>query len=317
MHLSRSSATAFFALSAIALSPTVSLASEDSRPEILIMDLQHSEDVKPDIARTLSELVTSEISSRDHVRTLAGSDIRNMLELEGEKQAMGCDIDASCLAEVANAMGARFVVFGRVSTLGGLIVLTLNLVDAERAQALARTTIQAGSLDKLVPELSGAVEKLLKKPLEIWAKEQAERAAKAAVVTAASDAERKAATEAAVSATADAERARTTTDVSKVEVAPAPAEATPVTADEGGGWLSTTLLITGGVGVVAAIAAGAFIAVSGVGFTYLVATDLSQSKDDRSDARVGTYALTGVGLAAATLGLVVGGVLLGTSFLVE
>jgi hypothetical protein len=290
-------------------------ANEDSRPEILIMDLQHSEDVKPDVARTLTELVTSEVSSREGVRTLAGADIRNMLELEGEKQAMGCDIDASCLAEVANAMGARFVVFGRVSTLGGLIVLTMNMLDAERSQALARTTVQASSLDKLVPELPGAVDKLLKKPMEIWDKENAARAAKAAVASSETGSERAAAEEKAALAAADAERARTTTDVSKVEVAPEPAA--EVAADEGGGLAA--FFRYGGLGVVAVgTLAGAFVVVSGVAIAYGAALnpDEPNAKNREVDREV-AYVATAFGVLVATIVTVVGGALLGVSFLVE
>lgn len=41
---------------------------------------------------------------------------------------MGCG-DSSCLAEIAGAMGAEFVVFGDVGKLGETFVINLNLFD--------------------------------------------------------------------------------------------------------------------------------------------------------------------------------------------
>jgi len=293
--------------------------ADDARPEILIMDLQHSEDVKPDVARTLSELVTAEISSRDTVRTMAGSDIRNMLALEGEKQAMGCDVDASCFAEVANAMGARFVVFGRVSTLGGLIILTLNLNDAERSTALSRATVQASSLDKIVPELPGAVEKLLQKPLELYAKERAEREAKTAVVAAESEAERKAAMEQAAAASAEAEKARTTTDVAMVE---APKDPPPAPAEAEGGIAGTILLLSGGAVAAGGAVGGALVLAAGMLGSSMAATatddagDL-QPKESREAGRMLVWAVTGGGVIVTVVVGVVGLALAGGSFFVE
>ena len=53
-----------------------------------------------------------------------------ILEVETSKTAAGCESDAACLSEIAQALGARFVVYGRLSALGsvssGIHVLAWN-----------------------------------------------------------------------------------------------------------------------------------------------------------------------------------------------
>ncbi len=115
---------------------------------------------------TLTNLVTISLSQHERFDVLASSDVREVVALEAEKQAIGCESDASCLAEVAGAMGARFVVFGQLGTLGSLYVLTLNLFDSEAASAAGRVVLKADSLEGLAEKLDAAVARLVAQGLQ-------------------------------------------------------------------------------------------------------------------------------------------------------
>ena len=123
--------------------------------QLLVMDLNHSEDVKPDVAQTLTDLITTNLSQQKEFRTLSGDDIRKLLEIEGKKQALGCDEGDSCIEEIAGAMGARFVVYGRISKLDDLLLLQINLFDAHEGMPVSRRILEADSLAAfahLIPE---------------------------------------------------------------------------------------------------------------------------------------------------------------------
>ena len=150
----------FWGLLALLLMPHLDARGEVSKEQLLVMDLNHSEDVKPDVARTLTDLVTARFSEQQKLTTLSGQDIRKLLEMEGQKQALGCEDGESCLEEIAGAMGARFVVYGRISRLGDVLVLQLNLFDAQSGIPILRKVLEADDLGAFTKLLTPAVEEL-------------------------------------------------------------------------------------------------------------------------------------------------------------
>lgn len=138
-----------------------SAALADEEPKrLLVMEFSHTENLSGDLSRTLTELVTARIDEVSNYRTVSGTEIQKLVELEGEKSALGCD-DSSCLAEVAGAMGASRVVFGRLSKLGNTLVLQLGLYDADKAEAVARKTLKAKDLDAIAASLDATVDELV------------------------------------------------------------------------------------------------------------------------------------------------------------
>jgi hypothetical protein len=53
------------------------------------------------------------------------------------------------LAEMANAMGVEYVLFGSVGKLGNAYLLTLRLFNANHATAAGRETLEGASVDDL------------------------------------------------------------------------------------------------------------------------------------------------------------------------
>jgi hypothetical protein len=112
-------------------------------------------------ATTLTSLVTAELSNDARFDVLSSADVRQVVAFEAEKQALGCTDDSSCLAEVAGAMGARYVVYGQLGRLGSIGVLTLNLFDSDKAQAISRSVVQAPDVEQFATKLPAAVASLV------------------------------------------------------------------------------------------------------------------------------------------------------------
>lgn len=114
----------------------------------------------------LTELITVELSEDRRLAVISSTDVREVVALEAEKQAIGCESSASCLAEVADAMGARFVVFGQLGKLGSVYLLSLHLFDSESAAAAGRVVVKGESLEDLVAKTEGAIQQLVGRAVE-------------------------------------------------------------------------------------------------------------------------------------------------------
>ena len=112
---------------------------------------------------TSAGLIIVELSADKRLDVISAAEVRRLAELEGERQTIGCN-DTSCLAELAGAMGARYVVFGDVGTLGSLVVMNLNLFDGATTQAISRVTVQSDGIGGLPAALPARI-KVLAQPL--------------------------------------------------------------------------------------------------------------------------------------------------------
>lgn len=101
-----------------------------------------------DDARILTSMVASAADDVDGVEVLTREDLRKAAELDAERQAMGCDAH-SCLAELAQAMGAGIVVYGSVGTFGDALTLELSAFDADGASSRGRKVLRATDLGAL------------------------------------------------------------------------------------------------------------------------------------------------------------------------
>ena len=140
------------------------LAAEPEAPtSLLILDFKHDGDeVSAQNARLINDLVAAAAEGAGGFKVITGADIANVVELEANKEALGCDTSStSCLAEVAGAMGAELVLFGNVGQLGEVYLVTLNLFDSNRAQSAGRENIKARDLGEMPDKIDAAVARLL------------------------------------------------------------------------------------------------------------------------------------------------------------
>ena len=126
---------------------------------LLVLDLA-AVGVDDNAARTITGVVSSLVDECSGVEAMSGADIRTMMSVAADQQILGCD-DATCLGELANALGARYVVSGDVGRLGERYVVNLALFDSEKALSAGRRTVEVASLESMSAELLPAINALL------------------------------------------------------------------------------------------------------------------------------------------------------------
>jgi hypothetical protein len=119
----------------------------------------HAARVDAGAARLLTDAVAVAVQKQPAVDVLTNEDVRRAMDFEASKQALGCDA-TGCLAELADALGASFVVHGSVGGLGDELALTLNLFDSASARSMGRVLVRAPSIGALADRVPGAVSEL-------------------------------------------------------------------------------------------------------------------------------------------------------------
>ena len=114
--------------------------------------------------RTLGELLAAATSQVAGVEVSTMADLRDVVALQGEKQAAGCDDAATnaCMAEVAHALGARYALISELGSLGDERTLSLNLLDVEAAKTASRQVLRGKDVADLGHQIDAAVPRLFR-----------------------------------------------------------------------------------------------------------------------------------------------------------
>lgn len=147
-------------LSAVCLAePAPAPPQAQGKPKLIVLDLTPGGGVEPAVAAAISESIAAEVSKRAYFETTSQKDVSTLLGVERQRQLLGCSEEAtSCMAEMAGAVGARFVLSGSLAKLGeSAFQLNLQTIDSRRAQPIGRSTRIATSLDALRAQLPFAI----------------------------------------------------------------------------------------------------------------------------------------------------------------
>src|SRR5688572_9688705 len=111
----------------LALALALSLSAAPAAPlKVLVLDLRA--DGAPDaVARLVRDEVTVSLGRDKRLDVLSSEDLRRAVAVQGEQAALGCDTAKadSCLAEIGQALGARYIVHGSIGVLGGNTIVHL------------------------------------------------------------------------------------------------------------------------------------------------------------------------------------------------
>lgn len=140
--------------------PAGATAAPVELPQLLVLNLD-AIDVPPDKVSILNGRIASLLSERSDVETVTTADIQAMAQIDASKAAMGCD-ESSCLAEIASALGARYVIYGRVGRLDDVILLQVSLFDASVGKPVSRQETQGAQLKELSANLPRLLNDLLR-----------------------------------------------------------------------------------------------------------------------------------------------------------
>jgi hypothetical protein len=142
------------------LMAALSLAASSGRAEQVYVLAPPTAAEQDDTTKLVLDVVAEALASRGH-RVLSAEDVKEAAVLEADKQLLGCEDDASCLAALAEVTKADWIVSARVGQVGRETVLSLSLVDTRTRSVIARQSgpvvaSNAGAGDELVADAAAA-----------------------------------------------------------------------------------------------------------------------------------------------------------------
>jgi hypothetical protein len=144
-------------------------AAAQARPKVAVLDFA-ANGASKELASAASSATANELDRLGAFQVITSEAIRSLLAFEKQKQMLGCS-DAGCITEIGGALGADYVVSGKVTRLaaaGGLpetISLDLTLSSVKKGSREGSAIETARSEAELVTRVQRAVTKLVQKVL--------------------------------------------------------------------------------------------------------------------------------------------------------
>ncbi|HEY3447900.1 MAG TPA: PEGA domain-containing protein [Myxococcales bacterium] len=135
-------------------------AAEPPHPKRLALTELKPGGLKPDLVRTLTDVLLEALRARSGMRVMGRSEVELILEHEGQKQLMGCT-DDSCEANLAAALKADLLCNGSLGLVGTTYLVNLSLTDVATARVTARASATAMAEGELVAAVQRAAEDLI------------------------------------------------------------------------------------------------------------------------------------------------------------
>lgn len=126
----------------LAVVPGPSFAEEAAAPRtakpvsVAVADLA-ALGAPPELAQNLTAIVAAEVGRYDDVKPITKREVAALLDVERQKQLVGCT-DDTCLSSVVGALGVQKIVSGQIGKVEHSYVLTLHLIDARTAKVEGR-----------------------------------------------------------------------------------------------------------------------------------------------------------------------------------
>lgn len=124
-------------------------ASRAEKLKVAVMDLKPT-GVAPEVAASLTGIVANELERLQVFSVISPDEIRAMVTREAQQQALGCDADSTCLADIGGALGTRYLASGAIGKVGDTYTMTLSMTDTEKAKVVGRFSESAKEQSKLV-----------------------------------------------------------------------------------------------------------------------------------------------------------------------
>jgi hypothetical protein len=138
--------------------PTAKTVADSKRPGIAVMNVQSVHGLPDGVASLVNEMILVRLKNTDRFASvIGGSDMAAMIDLEAQKQALGCSED-SCLAELGGALGVPFMLTASIGKMGSLIVLTLKIIAVEEARVMVRKMLRAKNEEALAEGIDTLVD---------------------------------------------------------------------------------------------------------------------------------------------------------------
>ena len=129
---------------------------------IVVMDFDVDEKVAPRTARVVADSIVAELRKLAATSVVGMDEVRSMLAAESTRQEAGCSEGSSCLADIADALGADVLITGRISQLNGASVFSVRRINPATASVTAQVEehlTDAGG-EELLAAVGPAIEEL-------------------------------------------------------------------------------------------------------------------------------------------------------------
>ena len=129
---------------------------------VVIMDFEVGDGVDPSLARIVADNVVVEVRKVDGLSVVGMAEVRAMLAAESDRQVMGCAEGVSCMAEIADALGADILMTGGIAILDGGSVLSMRRIDQTRAAVAGQVEerLKNAGGEEFLAAVGPAIEKL-------------------------------------------------------------------------------------------------------------------------------------------------------------
>jgi hypothetical protein len=160
------------------LSPVVLMALAPS-PTLVVAPLQARPADRED-AETITRLVRI-YAGQSAAFSLVTPEEVGAIDEEVKRQLSGGCNEASCIAELGGALGAKYMITGSLDRLGKRYIITLKLIDIEQVRAISTVASQERSIEAFADSLPLTIRQLFKEePLSLVAAPQETEAESAA-----------------------------------------------------------------------------------------------------------------------------------------
>ena len=139
---------------------TLSSAAEPQRAVLLPVKIRSTSEDAEHAGPAIDGALAAALGRHASFHVLNRTEIVALVGKAAERQLMGCDAE-SCIAEVADALGAELLVSTQLDDSGGLWNLQATLLDRRSATALQRAGIRARTLDALLASVDDVARKLV------------------------------------------------------------------------------------------------------------------------------------------------------------
>jgi hypothetical protein len=132
-------------------------------PTVAVLALEANKAAQ-DSAPAIASLLASRIAESPKLKVLTQRDIETILSTDRQRQLLGpgsCSAEGSCLQELSDVVGARYVITGRLDQFGDQYLLTASLLDTFNGRSLARPRAEASSSEELLQVADAVGEQLL------------------------------------------------------------------------------------------------------------------------------------------------------------
>jgi len=141
-----------------------SFAPAEEKPRVLVLNVRSEQGIERGTANLLGELLLDDVHKSGKYTAISFADMVAVLDVEQQKQVVGCADDARCLAEIGSALGADLLIEASVGVIGATRVLALKLIDVRAVKVLARETETVSDDEALIAAMHRLAAKLLGPP---------------------------------------------------------------------------------------------------------------------------------------------------------